>query len=302
VTTPPTGARVTTAPLSGSLGEGEAMRGPAASPEPPPGERSKSPTQPPRVPIRAFEETPPAKPQPSLTERFTAWRDRMKQPPVEEPSPSSWVDALATWRDELVSWMRLIAAGQGERQAPAAPPIETMAARFALPELAPVFALLYAGHLAGQRGCAPVDVARVLGRRWDEALGRGQLAARKVAHYRESRVELAAGVLRALDELPPATGILVGTPGDVVLLSPCVVVAAERPMRSVAESCLANVGGAILASNGADRDELFVEARAFGAVPMLRLDTSELDRIPTEPSILLVDAEVADALDLPRLG
>jgi hypothetical protein len=35
---------------------------------------------------------------------------------------------------------------------------------------------------------------------------------------------------------------------------------------------------------------------------MLRLDRSELDRIPTEPAILLVDAEVADALDLPRLG
>jgi hypothetical protein len=222
--------------------------------------------------------------------------------PAEEPASSSWVDALPTWRDELVSWMRLVAAGQGDRPAPPAPAIEAMAVRFGVPALQPVFALLYAGHLAGQRGCAPVDVARVLGRRWDEALGRGQLAARGVARYRDSRVELAAGVLRALDELPPATGVLVGTPGEIALLSPCVVVAAERPLRSVAQSCLADVGGAILACSGADRDELFVEARAFGAVPMLRLGASELDRIPSEPSILVVDAEVADALDLPRLG
>jgi len=89
--------------------------------------------------------------------------------------------------------------------------------------------LLYGSHLCGSLGAAPVDVARVVGRRWEEALGRGQLAERGLAEHGHSRVRLAEPILRALDELPPACGTLVGESGTVARLGPCAVIG-EAPL------------------------------------------------------------------------
>jgi len=254
-----------------------------------------------------------AKPAQSTSERFSAWRDlvRQNQPRVDPIAPAASPagppprsDARQSWRDEVVAWSRSVTSGAMDYNAPAAPVIDAVLARFDLAlQLRPVLVLLYGAHLCGERGTAPIDVARVLDRHWDEALGRGELAERGVAAYAGSRVALSPVVLRVLDELAPVTGTLVGEPGVVALLGPCVVVAGDEPLTTVAEQCLARVGGAILAAHGdADRAALLFEARAHGAAPMLR-PAARLDAAPSEPAIFVVgDAELADRLGVPRLA
>src|SRR5262249_19250870 len=145
-------------------------------------------------------------------------------------------------------------------------------------------------------GAAPIDIARVLGRNWDEALGRGQLAAAGIAVYRDSRVRIAPSVQRALDELPARTGTIVGQPGPIALLGPCAVVA-EGPLGIVAGACWPAGGGAILAAHDhSDPHEVALEARAYGAVAMVRVATPPAaepskasERLPSgEPMILVV--------------
>jgi hypothetical protein len=216
-------------------------------------------------------------------------------------------EGRVSWRDDVVAWTRAITAGAIAADAPAAPPIDALIARFDLaPALHPVLVLLYGAHLCGERGVAPAEVARVLDHRWpdhrwDEALGRGELAERGVAEYAGSRVALSPLVLRVLDELPPATGVLIGRPGMVALLGPCVVVAGDEPLVAVATRCAPQVGGAILVATGEPvRAQLVLEARARGAAPMLR---AVPDAAPGDAAIFVTgDAELAERLGLPRLG
>jgi hypothetical protein len=218
------------------------------------------------------------------------------------PVAAAREDRGASWRDEVVTWTQAIAAGTIDAGAPAAPPIEALIARFDLaPALHPVLVRLYGAHLCGERGVAPAEVARLLDHQWDEALGRGELAERGVAEYAGSRVALSPPVLRALDELPPATGVLVGRPGSITLLGPCVVIAGDEPLVAIAERCASQLGGEILAATGEPaRAELVLEARARGAAPMLR---AVLDAAPRDAAIFVIDdAELAERLGLPRLA
>ncbi|HET7499792.1 MAG TPA: hypothetical protein VFK02_02285 [Kofleriaceae bacterium] len=221
--------------------------------------------------------------------------------PVNERAAS---EPPLSWRDEVVAWSRAVIAGT-LHGAPSVPAIDAVLARFELaPALQPALVLLYGAHLCGERGAAPVDVSRVLDRQWGEALGRGELARRGVAVHTGSRVALAPAVLRVLDELPPVTGSLIGEPGTVTLLGPCVVVAEpDEPLAAVAERCLGRAGSAILAARGApERAELVLEARACGAAPMLRPEPA-LDAAPADAAIFVIaDGELADRLGLPRLA
>jgi hypothetical protein len=246
----------------------------------------------------------------SASERFSAWRDLARQNEVHAdpiavgPRTAGAVrsDSQASWRDEIVTWTRALAAGAADYRVPDAPLIDEVIARFELaPALYAVLVLLYGAHLCGERGVAPADVARILDRQWDEALGRGELAERGVAVYAGSRVALSALVLRVLDELPPVTGALVGEPGSSALLGPCLAVAGDQPLAALAERCLIRIGGAILiAHDKADLGALVLEARACGAAPMLR---AVLDGVPTAPAIFVIDdAELAEQLGLPRLA
>jgi hypothetical protein len=211
-------------------------------------------------------------------------------------------EARSSWRDEIAEWAR---AGAVDSDTPsAAPAIDTVIARFELAQkLRQVLVMLYGAHLCGERGVAPAEIARILDHSWDEALGRGELARRGVVEHIGSRVALSPLLLRVLDELPPATGTLVGEPGLIAQLGPYVVVAGDEPLPVIAAQCLPLVGGAILAAHdGADRAELLLEARALGATPMLRLAASPEDA-PSEPAIFVVgDAALADRVGLPRLA
>ena len=252
-----------------------------------------------------------SRPAASASGRFSAWRDLARQnQPLADPAGSASRAAGSTaarddwqsWRDEIVTWSCAIISGATDLDVPAAAAIDVLIARFELaPALHPVLALLYGAHLCGERGAAPADIARLLDRQWDEALGRGELAGRGVAEYASSRVALSPLVLRLLDELPPLTGTVVGEPGEVSLLGPCVVVAGDEPLTAVAERCLAHVNGAILAAHGdPDRAMLLFEARARGAAPMLR---AAITAPPSDAAIFVIgDAELADRLGLPRLA
>jgi hypothetical protein len=242
----------------------------------------------------------------NLADRFSSWRDKQRssQPRSESAGAMPWIDPRPTWRDEAVTWSRAVVAGSVDRGAPSCPPIDALAVRFELAaNLVPALVLLYGAHLSGERGVAPIDISRVLGRRWNEALGRGDLAERGLAVYHDSRVRLAPPIQRVLDELPISTGTLVGDAGTVALLGPCVVVAGDESLVAIAERCLASVGGAILAaSDDVDPEELFTEARARGAAPMLRITNRDIEP-GNDPAIFVVsDPVVAERLGIPRLG
>ncbi|MFT3699687.1 MAG: hypothetical protein QM831_41445 [Kofleriaceae bacterium] len=260
---------------------------------------------------------PPAQPKSStmsgtaLAERFSMWRDRMRssQPRSDQSQPVRQVPAEVrlAWRDELALWTRGFLSNSIERGAiPSHESLEKIATRFELPEAVwPAIALLYGAHLAGEDGVAPVDVARVLGRNWDEALGNGTLASSLVCTFTQSRVRLHPMVERKLDNNPVATGTLVGSPGPVMLVNACIVVAPDdQPLGLVAEATLPAAGGAILAVHAnADAHDAVVEARARGAVAMVRATPQAIERIPTNTTAIFVipDESIADALDLPRL-
>ncbi|HEU0036857.1 MAG TPA: hypothetical protein VFQ53_39880 [Kofleriaceae bacterium] len=261
----------------------------------------------PVTPVRAPDPAPaPGKPAGALSAKFSEWRDRVG---VRPPRKDEVVAGTPSWRDDLVAWARAVAAGAVDRTAPLppspppAPALDELAARFDLPaSLVPALAILYGMHLAGERGAAPVDLARVLGRRWDEALGRGQLAARGIATYTASRVIATPAILRVLDERPPATGTLVGEPGPSSLLGPCAFVDdTSSPLAPLAERCLASIGCAILAAHAdADLDELLLEARARGAVAMQRF--AGHDRPELAVPMIVVVPDHAAAWGMPVVG
>lgn len=104
------------------------------------------------------------------------------------------------WREPLALWARAVLAGTTSARAPVAGPIEAVLSRFELaPALYPALALLYGAHLAGSPGVAPLDLARVLDHTWTDALGRGQLSARGLTVFEDSRVKLVLAVQRLLD-------------------------------------------------------------------------------------------------------
>jgi hypothetical protein len=296
-----------------SLGDPEPTPPPMPPVAPPPVAPARPTATPPAgVPVAAS-----ARAIASASERFSAWRDQARHnqrpapiaaspPPGQAGLPPAHGDPRLSWRDEVVAWSRAVTAGAIEHNPPPAPRIDAVLARFALAlHLQPVLVLLYGAHLCGECGAAPIDVARVLDRQWDEALGKGELAQHGVATYAGSRVALAPALLRVLDELPPLLGPVVGEPGDASpLLGPCVVVApAGEALLAVAERCLTGAATAILVAHGApELADLLFEARAHGAVPLVRC-ADPLAAPPREPMIFVVaDDEAADALALPRLA
>lgn len=249
----------------------------------------------------------PAAPEPQPAPAFTAWRARIESPRARtaEPLPALWPDAAPAWRERLIAWAHGLEHG-APAELPTDSPIASIARRYDLAaSLEPVLALLYARHLLGTDGIAPVDVANVQRdfTRWDEALGRGDLVSSGAVTFRASRLRLSAAALRVLDEQPPGTGTLVGSPGVLSRLGPCVIVASGA-LAIVAEACLSSIGGAILAAHeDADPHDLSEEARAYGAAPMWRVRADQLARVPAEKPFILVahDDATADALGVPRL-
>ena len=267
---------------------------PATSPE-----GSKAEAAKPEVP-KAPSTTAPSTTAPSTTAPSTFAPSTTARPAA--PSTLAWT----SWRDECAAWTRT----QLERRrepAPSIPSIAALATRFDLPdEIAPALVALYGAHLEGHDGIAPSIVAHVLelpdDRRWAEALGRGELAARGVVVFERSRVRLARAVQRVLDELPPETGTIIGTPDAVTLLGACVIVDGSDNAFDIAARHAGRAGGAILVGHD-DRAAALVsfEARAIGAAAML--PAHKYDGDLDAPAIYIAtDEDEADRLGLPRLA
>ena len=120
----------------------------------------------------------------STWERVAAWREQVRRRTVSPASPDVRPAAdrrrSATndsgWRDVLAAWARGVLAGGAARTPEIDPgPAHDVAARLDLDgELTRALWLAYGAHLCGQDGVAPIDVASVTARRWDEALGAGR--------------------------------------------------------------------------------------------------------------------------------
>jgi len=193
----------------------------------------------------------------------------------DAPDPEDAAPAYAAalprdhdWRLEIVTWVR----GGAPLPAPRpSPRLAEIATRLAVPApLVPALARAYGAHLCGEPGAAPIDIARVLGGAWPEALGRGWLAANEIARYANSRVALALPIQRALDELPPLTGTLVGSPSSFIH-APTVIVSTD-PLIAIAQRLVARSGGAILVPNaGVDAWYVVFEARLYGVTAILQV-------------------------------
>ncbi|MCX5747205.1 MAG: hypothetical protein NT062_32445 [Proteobacteria bacterium] len=116
-----------------------------------------------------------------------------------DASPARATPPIATWRDEVVAWTR---SGLVDRVL-VIPAVDALAHRLGIPaHLTGAITLCYGAHLCGAPGVAPVDLAHLLGGRWDEALGAGQLAKTDALIYARSRITLAPAYAQLLDDLP----------------------------------------------------------------------------------------------------
>jgi len=192
------GGGVELVPLAGRVPEGQ--------PPPRPRAAAPAPTSAPAGPSVASDAVPTpvvAASDPNVADR----RPEASGPTfVAPPSPPGW-------RDHVAAWARAVSSGTSS-DAPTLEPglLSAVATRFALTdELADALTLLYGAHLCGQDGVAVIELAAIVRRRWDEALGRGALAKSGVARWRRGRARLARPVADVLDEQPPRLGALVAS-------------------------------------------------------------------------------------------
>ena len=209
----------------------------------------------------------------------------------------------ATWRDEVVAWVLRAPSSAARR---VSDELDALVARFGLATtFVPPLVLAYGAHLLGERGAAPADIARSIGGRVARgAPGRASFARRGVLHYADSRVHLAEPIRRMLDGLPPMTGALVGTPGEIAMLGPCSIVAPDdADLHALARTLVPRAAGAILVGGVGDGDR--DPARPRGARAPRRTARARAHRAlcaADEPAILVVpDAATAEQLGIPTL-
>jgi|GEM_PF-2467195 len=240
----------------------------------------------------------------NVAERLVAWRERMRAAaPREVPSTAAWIgptDQPATWRDHLATWARSILSGtRGEPPVLGDGPLGDVTARLGLDaDLGLALWLLYGAHLCGHDGLAPAELSSVLRRRWDEALGRGALAALGVARWRKSRARLTREVVDALDERSPRYGTIVVSGTSSPDGTRAIVAPADVELDAIAQWAAPALGPIFVANRRglAHPDRFLLEGRVRGALPVLswpRPDTL----LP--PAALLVVADEAAARAVP---
>ncbi len=227
--------------------------------------------------------------------------DELEPASVVEPSMAE----DPRWREDLVEWARDIVGGADPRPPPPTATISVVAERFGVSiEVEPAVRLLYAVGLLGQSGATPYDVARLLGGNWAEAVGRGELAATRIAEHVDARIRLHPAARRAIDGVARPGVRLVGEAGGSGLFGPCAIVDDGASRAELARRCRRLVGGAVLVvEDGFDTDEAIVEARARGAVPLIRAACFASAAFGRDPVLIIVDsAAEAERIGVPLLG
>lgn len=269
----------------------------AAEPEAPPPAAKPEANQAVPTPVAAASDE-------SVAKRLNEWREKMYEATKTESARVTEqvaVDA-PTWRDELVAWGRLVANGLHRDASPKPSPVmKTALARLGIDaDLGRAVAFAYAMHLCGTT-LAPAELANLLRRRWDEALGRGVLGATGVLRWRNSRISLAPALAAFLDERGPVSGDLVGIPRDQVEpMEPGAVVAPGLDLDIVAGRC-ADLAGAILVPRRyASVAAIRIDAKLRIAVPIVEVTRDYAD---LETAFVRVEsAEQASALGLPVIA
>jgi hypothetical protein len=240
----------------------------------------------------------------SVAKRLNEWREKMYEATKTDGArvtEQATADA-PTWRDDLVTWGRLVANGLHRDASPKPSPVmKTALTRLGIDaDLGRAIAFAYAMHLCGTT-LAPAELANLLRRRWDEALGRGVLGATGVLRWRNSRISLAPALAAFLDERGPVTGDLVGIPRDTLeAMEPSAVVAPGLELDIVAGRC-ADLAGAILVPRRyASATAIRIDAKLRIAVPIVEVTHDFAD---LETAFVRVDsADQASARGLPVIA
>ena len=237
----------------------------------------------------------------AVNERLTAWRERTRAtvPRATTNNERDVEPAPPGWRDELASWARAVVAGT-QREAPGLDdgPAPIVAERLGLHgELAEAVWLIYGAHLCGVDGVAAIDLIQVIGRRWDEALGRGRLAASGALRWRRSRVRLRPEVIAALDESPPRHAMLIDSAAEAPGGAVAVIAGADSDLAALAVWIAPQVGPLLVAEErGGGPRRLarhLLAARVRGALPVLRWPPSHARTAPAPVALLVVADEDA---------
>lgn len=121
--------------------------------------------------------------------------------PVRAVVEQRLVASNTDWRDVVIEWSQRPQVTRGVPPNLGEVPLEALATRLGIDEHDRGFLwLLYAARLCGRNGVAPSELADATPRRWDEALGRGRLAATGAFEWRGNRVHLVPEVAAMLDE------------------------------------------------------------------------------------------------------
>ena len=206
-------------------------------------------------------------------------------------APPAIADASPAWRDELATWIQSSRA----TRPPHGPALRELAVRLALPEaLLDLLALVYGAHLCGEPGVPPINARRVSS--WSEALGLGLTEARGAVELVASRLCLTGPARRWLDEAPPATGVLVGTPRPTsTVREPCVIVATEPPAILAARLAAELASAILVVGPTASVTTAALEARIYGAIAL------HTRALPGSSYILVVpDEDAARRANHPR--
>lgn len=273
------------------------------------------------APAEAEPESSAAADRPAMTtqERLAAWKEKVskRSPAFDEPEPepepevetivateTSYERPVVTmheWRDAVAGWARRALAGaRGEPPLLAAGPLYDVGGRLGIAaEDAPFLWLVYGARLCGLDGVAPADLVGMTPRRWDEALGRGKLAATGAFRWRRTRVHLSSEIQAALDELPPLCGTAVAS-AVVAERSVAVVAPAQVELAALGRWAAPQLGPLLVPNaRGLRAPARFVlEARARGLVPVIAWH--RVRQLPDIASLVVLDdPALAETLNLP---
>jgi hypothetical protein len=245
----------------------------------------------------------------STHERLAAWKERVSRGEPEEqadlevviPGPSVVHEApvvtVHEWRDAIAAWTRRTLAGsRGEPPLLAAGPLYDVGHRLEISaEDAPFLWLVYGARLCGLDGLAPADLVNATPGRWNEALGRGRLAATGAFAWRRARVHLVPEIAAALDELPPRWGTIAAS-AVVAERTAAVVVPPDVDLEEIGAWAAPHLGPLLVPSQRglAHPHRLALEARARGLALLVRAA-----EVPRQLAVIVVDdAAAAAALQL----
>lgn len=258
----------------------------------------------PTAPERAAPPRPVPRPAPPTTSADPAQGERARVPVPRDVGPLA--GATTTWRDELATWARAVRAGaRAEVPALRDGPAVLVAERLGLQGWsAHALWLAYGARLGGVDELAATELLAVIGRRWDEALGRGQLATSGALRWRRGRIALRGEVARALDERAPRGTLLTS---EVPLTDHAIAVVAEddADLDALAAWAAPQLGPLLVPDARGRRrpGHHRLEARVRGALAVQRWSPAGDDPRPAPLALLVVDdPATARAADVPVLG